>query len=74
MMRNEVCNAIREVKKRFEYRFTQNIKDDRKTFYAYVRPRSKSKNEIGSWRWKNKTVDDDGGKAGLLNAYFEVTF
>jgi len=34
MRRNEVCNEIREAKKSFEHRLTQNIKEDPKTCYV----------------------------------------
>ena len=50
MRRNEVCNEIRAAKKSFEYRLAQNIKEDPKTFYAYVRSRSKSRSGIGTLR------------------------
>ena len=48
----------------------KNIKEDPKTFYAYVRSRSKSRSGIRSLRWRDDLVEDDEGKAGLLNEYF----
>jgi len=45
----------------------ENIKEDLKTFYAYVRSKSKSRCEIGSLKWKDILVDDDEGKAEVFN-------
>ena len=40
----------------------QNIKEDPRTFYAYVRSRSKSRSGIGTLRWRDELVEDDEGK------------
>ena len=61
MRSNEVCDEIREAKISFEYGLAQNIEENLKTLYAFVRSRSKSRRQIGSLRWKDKIVDDDGG-------------
>jgi len=73
-MRNEVGSEIRDARESFEYRLAQNIKEDQKAFYAYVRSESKSRSEIWSLRWKDKRVDDDEGEAELLNEYFVTVF
>ena len=52
----------------------QNIKEDTKTFHAYVRLRSKSRSGIGSLIWRDELVEDDEGKAGVLNEYFASVF
>ena len=52
----------------------QNLKEDTQTFYAYVRLRSKSRSGIGSLRWRDELVEDDEGKAGVLNEYFASVF
>ena len=74
MRRNEVCKEIRAAKKSFEYRLAQNIKEDPKTFYAYVGSRSKSRSGIGTLRWRDELMEDDEGKAGVLNEYFASVF
>jgi len=60
-MRNEVTKEIREAKHCFKYKLAENIKEDPKAFYAYVRSKSKSRCEIGSLKWKDILVEDDEG-------------
>jgi len=73
-MRNEVTKEIREAKISFEYKLAENIKEDPKTCYAYVRSKSKSRCEIGSVKWKDILVEDDEGKAEVFNEYFVSVF
>lgn len=61
--RNEVCNEIKEAKKSIEYRLASNIKEDPKTFYAYVTSRSRSRSGIGTLRWRDEIVEADEGNA-----------
>ena len=70
----KVCNETREANTSFEYRLAQNIKENPKTFSAYVRSRSEYRSEIGSLRWQDKIVEDDENKAGLLNEFFALVF
>ena len=39
---------LREARQKFEIKLAQNIKEDRKSFYAYARSRSKSRVNVGS--------------------------
>ena len=45
--RNEVTVDIRKAKADFELKLAENIKEDPKSFYSYVRSKSKSKGGIG---------------------------
>jgi len=72
--RNEVTKEIREAKEIFEYKLAGNIKEDPKSFFAYVRSKSKSRSEIGALKWNDKLVEDDEGKAKVLNEYFSSVF
>ncbi len=72
--RNEVSSEIRAAKESFEYKLAENIKEDPKTFYAYVRSKSKSRSEIGTLKWKDELVEEDEGKAKVLNEYFSSVF
>ena len=41
----------------------ENIKEDPKTVYVYVRPKRESRSdESGALKWKDKMVEDDEGK------------
>jgi hypothetical protein len=72
--RNDVTREIREAKESFEYKLAENIKEDPKTFYAYVRSKSKSRSEIGALKWRGKLVEEDEEKAKVLNEYFSSVF
>ena len=61
-LRNEVTKEIRETKESFENKLAENIKEDPKTVYAYVRSKSKSRSEIGALKWRGKLVEDDEEK------------
>ena len=52
----------------------ENIKVDPKSFYAYVRSKSKCRSEIGSLKWKDNMIEYDEGKAIVLNDSFASVF
>ena len=74
-MRNQVTQKIRTAKAEYEYKIAEKIKYDSKSFYAYVREKSKSKVKVGP------LVDNMGGVVDgkkemvtLLNKFFASVF
>ena len=71
----EATREVRRAKRNFEKKLSENIDTDRKSFYAYVRSRSRAKEVIGS-------LTDDGGTTTVLpealaekfNTYFSSVF
>jgi hypothetical protein len=73
--RNEVCAAMRKAKFDFECKLAENIKEDPKSFYAYVRTKSRARVGIGPLKDKNgKIVEDAEGMTQILNKYFASVF
>ena len=73
--RNEVCAAMRKAKLDFECKLAENIKEDPKSFYAYVRTKSRARVGIGPLKDKNgKIVEDAEGMTQILNKYFASVF
>ena len=72
---NLATKEIRKAKKSFEKKLSENIKNDPKSFYAYVRSKSKSKPKVGPLSDENKSiVDDDVQMCNILNEYFSSVF
>ena len=44
---NAATNEVRKSKRNFEHKFTQNIKSDSKSFYAYVRSKQNVRDKVG---------------------------
>ena len=66
---------IRRSKRRFETKLAANIKDDVKSFYAYVSSKRKAKPRVGPIVTKNgDMVSSPSCIAGLLNDYFSSVF
>ena len=64
---------IKKAKKEFERKLAKNIKEDRKSFFAYARSKSKTKVKVGSLEdsqgnWHNEST----AKAELLNKLFFI--
>jgi hypothetical protein len=47
------ATAVRKSKQRYEEKLSENIKDDQKSFYAYVRSKSKAKVTLGYLKGKD---------------------
>ena len=71
----EAKKEIKKAKKRFESKLAQNIKNDKKSFYAYVRSKSKSKTKIGPLAGDDgATVEDSSAMAESFNTFFSSVF
>ena len=67
--------TIRKAKKSFEKKLSENIKNDPKSFYAYVRSKSKAKPKVWPLSDENNSlVDDDVQMCNILNEYFRSVF
>ena len=65
----------RIAKRNFEKKLSDNIKNDSKSFYSYVRSKQRTKDKVGPL--KNSVGDvitDDKEAANLLNNYFSSVF
>ena len=66
---------IRKSTKFFEKKLSVNIKSDPKSFYAYVRSKSKTKTKVGPLiDSKNMQVEEDEQMCEILNKYFSSVF
>jgi hypothetical protein len=73
--RNELCTAIRKAKFNFECKLAENIKDDPKSFYAYVKSKSRARIGIGPLKDENNLlIEDEKGMTRILNNYFASVF
>src|SRR3989441_9563760 len=60
---------------RFEQNLANNIKQDSKSFYSYVRSKQRSKVRVGPLKDSaGNIVSDSGAIADLLNSYFSSVF
>lgn len=65
---------IKQARKKFEDCLAKKIKDDRKSFFAYVRRKSKSNVKVGSLSTGQGLVSDAKQKAQVLNDFFGSVF
>jgi len=66
---------VNEARRLFEEKLAQNIKDDRKSFFAFARSKSKSKVSTGSLYDSNgELVNDSKVKVEMLNDFFCSVF
>lgn len=66
---------IRKAKIDFESKIADKIKEDPKSFYAYVRSKSKTKTTIGPLlNADGNIVMDNKGMVSILNDYFSSVF
>ncbi len=73
--RNEINTEIRKAKINFETKLADNIKEDPKSFYAYVRSKSKARVKIGPIKDNGgKIVSDNNEMANIFNEYFSSVF
>ena len=71
----EVKKEIKKAKKKFEYKLAQNIKEDKKSFYAYVRSKNKSKPKIEPLAGDNgDVIEDITSMAKNFNKFFSSVF
>lgn len=73
--RNKVTGMIRKAKYEYEDKIANNIMNDPKSFYAYVRRRSKTKVKVGPLETEGGSmVEGYGEMAELFNKYFASVF
>ena len=62
---------IKKARKEFEKKLAKNIKEDRKSFFAYARSKSKTKVKVGSLENSHGNMQSEStAKAELLNNFF----
>ena len=72
---NLATTEIRKSKRTFEKKLAGNIKNDSKSFYAYVRSKQKVRNKVGSLENNSGHIISDGfHMAEVLNEYFSSVF
>ena len=66
---------IKNAKRYFELKLAKNIKDDPKSFYAYVRSKQKTKDRIGPLKdEEGNTINSPQETVNTLNNYFASVF
>ena len=73
-IRNLVNREIREAKKYHELELANKIKEDPKSFYAYIRSKASNKVRVGPLWSEGRVVADDRDMAEILNNYFSSVF
>ena len=73
--RNQLQVLTRKLRREFEENLARNIKTNPKAFWRYSNTRLKTKSKLDDLRDETGlTVNDDSGKAQLLNAFFSSIF
>jgi Endonuclease-reverse transcriptase len=74
-VRNKVTNKIRQAKRGYENNLASRIKSDPKSFYAYVRSKTKTKSKVGPLKNDQGVLTSDSSEmCELLNHYFATVF
>ena len=72
---NLATTEIRKSKRTFEKKLAGNIKNDSKSFYAYVRSKQKVRDKVGPLENNSENIISDGFQmAEVLNEYFSSAF
>ena len=72
---NNSVKENRRAKRSFEERLAKNIKEDSKTFFAYVNSKKRSNNMIGPLKnSQGEVLKNNKETADLLNSYFASVF
>lgn len=76
LLKLKKCSKINTIAKRnFEQNLAKNVKDNSKSFFAYVRSKQRTKEKVGPLKEKGgKVITDDRLGANLLNEYFSSVF
>ena len=68
-------NKNREAKRSYENKLANNIKNDCKSFFAYVRSKQRTKDKVGPMKDSTgRIIVEDEEAANLLNDYFSSVF
>ena len=70
------CTVVnKKAKEEYETKLANNIKEDSKSFYAYIRSKQRCKEKVGPLKdTLGNVVNDDKLNADLLNRYFVSVF
>ena len=72
---NLATTEIRKYKRTFEKQLAGNIKNDNKSFHAYVRNKRKLRNKVGPFENSSENIISEGFQmAEVLNEYFNSVF
>ena len=72
---NAATNEVRKSKRNFEHKLAQNIKSDRKNFYAYVRSKQNVRDRVGPLEDNPGNIITQGVlMAEELNMHFSSVF
>lgn len=73
--RNKAVKAYKKAKKQFEIKIAQQIKINPKSFYSYVRSKTRSKDLVGPLKDNNdEMICDNEGISNILNSFFGSVF
>jgi len=68
-------SLTKKARREFERKLAKNIKEDRKSFFAYARNKSKSKVSVGSLAdSQGEMISESRAKAEMLNDFFSTVF
>ena len=74
-VRNQCTKVTKTAKKKFEQSIIENVQRDPKGFWGYVRDKTNSKTMVADLKDMNgNLVNEDTGKAELLNSFFASVF
>ena len=69
--RNKAVKAVRKAKLKFEKKLAKLVKEDPKSFFAYIRSKSQTKDKVGSLNDNNGNVATDNDEmCEILNTFF----
>ena len=72
---NAVNRANKTAQQNFEKKLAENIKNNSKSFYAYIRNKQRTMNKVGPLKDQNRELlVEDQKNAELLNEYFSSVF
>lgn len=75
LIRNKVTKMIRKAKMKFEVLLANRIKEDAKTFYAYVKSKAKGRGKVGPLKdGGGRVVSDNKGMGDMFNEFFGSVF
>ena len=75
LCQREAKREIKTAKRDFEKKLAQNIKEDSKSFYAYVRSKQKVKDTVGPLKQETgETIPSGQQTADVLNEYFASVY
>jgi len=73
--RNIATKAIKEAKRTFELNLTNGVRNDSKSFGAYVWSKTKTKTTVGPLQDQiGELIDDDESLCNMLNIFFTSVF